>query len=212
MACRISLALGWNGRSDDCLRSQYRHPHGGRAAFALDRHQRGRDAAGNPAQQDVGQPHPQLFVAGRPGNDLRNAAQHVDPLVGVAEAELFQLVGAERLLRRRLRQLQRNPDAVGGQRERRLADHEVLARLDREPVPLATPDKDRIPRRGQAADFQAIVPPADFGVLTGNAFVPRRRPEAGFPSQHVRLVGHDLSPPAMFRRRALGDEVGHGKR
>ena len=179
------------------------HPHRGRAAVALDGHQRGRDAVGNPAQQDVGQPHPQLLVAGRPGNDLRDAAQHVDPLIGVAKAELFQLIGAERLLRHRLRQVQRKSGCPLS------ASVNVVSPITKcSPGSIVNRSRSlprtkigfRAARRRRTS--KPVVPPADFDVLTGNAFVPR----APTRNPHSRPNTYVWSGASFRRQRCSGAE------
>ena len=65
---------------------------------AADRHNGGRRRPHDAGQQQADQPHEQLFVVRGAGNDLRQPAEHFDPLVGVAIADTLQIRRTERLL------------------------------------------------------------------------------------------------------------------
>ena len=100
---------------------------------------------------------------GGAGDDRRQAAQHVDVSVGVAELNLLQIARAERLFLCGLRHVERDVHPFVGQRERGLADDEMLARLELETGGRLATDKDRIAGRGQPIDSQPRAVPDRSG-------------------------------------------------
>ena len=173
-------------------------------------HQRRGAGPADAREDQIDQPHIKLRIGRGSGDDLGQAAQHVDVGVGVAELDLLQIARAERLFLSRLRDVERNVHPFVGQSERRLADHEMFSRFQVETGGRLAADKNRIAGRGQPIDAQPRAVPADLSVIAADAVIPGGRPAGRAAAEHDRSAGQQRSPPAVLRIDSLGDQVGHG--
>ena len=151
----------------------------------------------------------QLVRPRRPRDDVGKPAEDLDSVVGVAEADLLQVLRAERLLLDGLRGVVGHVDLLVGQRERRRTDHKMLAGADRESRRLLAAEVDRVARAGQLGDFQVPAAPDQLGVLSRDVLVPRDGPDAGRAAQHDALAVGQRPPPTLLCFFALGNQVGH---
>ena len=133
-----------------------------------------------PVEQQVDQPHEHLLVAGRAADDVGQAAEDVDPLVGLAEGLAAELFEREGPLAGRPRQIERDVDPLIDQRERRLADDKMLA--------------------GPQAELSALCPRKKTGLRASGSSVTCSRPSCQTISTCRREIrssqGVDQAPPA----------------
>ena len=139
----------------------------------------------------IHQPHEKFVFAGRIFDDVGQAAEQVDALMGVAEGELLQFDGAEDLFAVGMRGIDRHLHLLSGERERGVADDEVFARRDLERGHGFALDEDGVAGRRDFLDRQPRAVPSNLDMLPRNVIVPRRRPSARLPADDDGLIaGH----------------------
>ena len=96
--------------------------------------------AGNAGQEHAHQPDHKFRVACR-RDHIRQPAEDLDAVVGIAELDLAQILSAKGLLLHGLRGVGGDIYPLIGQGERGLADDKMIAGLDAEPIALLAQQK-----------------------------------------------------------------------
>ncbi len=127
----------------------------------------------------------------------------------MAELNLLQIAGAERLFLCGLRDIERYVHPFVGQGESGLADHEMLARFEFEAGGRLATNKDWIAGRCQPVDSQPRAIPTDLGMIAADAIIPSGRPAGRAAAEYYRSTSQQRSPPAVLGIDSLRDQVGH---
>ena len=165
----------------------------------LDRHDRGRVGPGNPRHEHAHQAHDQFVVVGCPGQDLGQACEDFDARIGILEADLAQLPGAVGVLLGGLRGVDGEVHPLRRERERGLADDEMLAGLQGKARRLLAAEIDGVAGRGELGHVKLTAQPVQAHVLPGDVGVPGHRPT---PRRRPSTIGR--SSGSGRRQRCCG--------